>query len=1083
VITSLIGERGNIEPPQTYFSHINYVEQMIKYHPHYCYHLPDYNESEKAVSEFEKVLLHAGYSDLFVYLEEDIHYLRMAVHSILEQNLKSDFTIINKAYKTGSPRLRFELIDYIKPVRTDKEKYQILDEIIHDDCSVVYWSDFFDESGNPGIKAQKYPFDIIGYCARLIENEHTQYRRDAAEILSNLNPDYYDVLPTLLDALQNEDSSIHRLSSIYTLGELGKSSADAITGLEVFMDDLDIDIRLASLVSLVKIDPDNELYKKALQDEIEREKESHQHLRSLLYALGHLGEQGLEFLPSIMKLNYHRDIAVHEYVFFIGLSFMNSDEQRIEFLLENIEHENPYIRIVSILHLSRFHNNPDVRKALFESLNDDNLNVKLETALVLLEYYPGDSRITLALMDIAVINPGMIELMESPTQFKAFNRHGLMMFSDLFKITPSSSNKKNEEILHLTDALGVENKVIIDKLIQMLSLNDVLYKRHAISFLGELGEISVDALPVIVALDDDDGDRTTSLEISKSVTMILQSINSDTPVSYEVILEVMPFDSDRDLQNATKAALACGATYEEIARKMCELLYSEDDRNVRNAFYGLKELGGNAVSVLPDIFSFYEKQTDKSLRQQGKRCIFSILESLDSQALIPEDIIIGFLEANDAMLMNRAFKSISRNEGRFEKTIDLLVEKAQSKDFVLAQKALEGLRILGDKSVTAFPALIELLGRSDIPEKWVSYKNKDGGTVVKAGTLSKQGIMSTICGILWDIDSNSNVSESDILILFDFPDGGLSKDQEERIAINAVNALIKIQKDNDSKISKLIELGKHENKHVASKAISELWIMSENATEYITEISKLPASFPTDKENTFLIGSDFALMKILNEVNADTDVNINEIIKLIEKENCFVMRRAVEAAYSKAGNYDLVVDKLAELLFNESIQMRKNALSQIADLKADSIKILPELKKFADEAYKLEKDEYDLKPRVNYVFSEVLKAADQDSDISIELLFELMEIPDFRVVRQSVRLLKIKLYDYEPIIIKLVELLSREEKANPKRTIIILLGEFKHEASDALPVLKAIEKAGSDYFKKAVKEAIAKIENNQSESK
>ncbi len=878
------------------------------------------------IMSFETAFATARTEDVIPFLEHRSMYVRQAVQSTLQKRGDAALPAIKRAQKNGSARIKLELIPYDNSEVMDEKRVEWLNEIIENDKLKVFMTDSAYISKmihkhvqeNPGFDRTEfeYPIDIVEFYLKMMETDFIPDKIYAISCLGQLGEGAAEAVPVLIKILKEEDYtsdspggsisrerfdsgySLHR-TVITALGNIGPASSEAIPLLEKKLPISDYPDQINIRTSLYLIGSKKEEHLAYLLNELNSQSFP-EILNIIMSHLSRIGAAASGAMPKLIELAKDGELQIRRMAIWTIRRIEDSDETAKLILFEGLKHEDAKYREETVSIMESMCRDPEIKAALFKTLEDNDPDVKYAAIKALYSYGREKEAILPAIIEVINTVPRAAHAQDAADMLRYFPNEDVSdALPGLLNLLEQNQDYKIKTNIKTILSIGGTHDDIVKKLMEFVSSEDKETCISAIEMLGELRSKSVDSLPTLYKAFQSHDNRTKR-SAQKAINAIVQSLDFDTNVSPDILISLLDsLDSNlmrkvinitmQDNANARKVALELG----QVARNKSFIIGNE-------AMKILETLGDKAVPALPALASML----DGKQKHQVNITVRKILESVTSESDVsPEDILpVLFTKTHKTSLagakaiitltrdydlvvkelikitkigsryqIRAAIKVMGDLGGGASAALPLLNKFYKSDDSVISNEAKRTIAKIiesGKKSADEYQMMINSLGKLalDDDEKLAEHamwalgdmETHQSEALLKLHELHKldfnnrrhfAGYQSKT--MLQRVTPESDISVDVILKVIESPN--------QEVVRHGSEAVITLTGDYDRLVTRLIELLDNDNDYVRANVCHVLARLKGHASDALPKLNTL--------ENTDCEGFNLNLKYAKDEIN------------------------------------------------------------------------------------------------------------------------------------------------------------------------------------------------------------------------
>ena len=647
------------------------------------------------------------------FYEHESILVRSAVDGALRMRGDDATEAINIALKTGSPRIRFQLLslqNYINNYnnKPTAEMCAMLDTIIHDENIPIFNTD------HQIVKQQifateHWPIDIIAYCNRLLDSESINDRKIALDLLHSCD-DITGAAPRLLTMLQNPDKdgeSNSMLIKLIMLLSRDKQYADKVIPLcNKFLRHKNESVQLVASRMLYRLDYEREKQVRFIIDKF-KEKQT----TDTFTALYTIHKDAEELIPLLEELMKSEDKSIRSQARRAFVSLGGSSDDILNMMKQNLTSNNPDERNDSIGYFRSKSWDAEIADFLLEILHKENIDneLKYELCSILISKKGMFEEVLPSIIELLNVNYPTELSIKAANLLKyggAWNetRDATSAVPALLAMMESEDGAVMKQIRELILKIEDDPEIVVDKLIELVNNKNDQICLNAISQIGYMKEKSINAIGVLTDAHNRDNETIKNNSIL-AIRTILQTLKHNQKVSKEDLIKVMEIGDSRISQYASEEILNRFEDYDGIINHL--LLQAEkSDDNTRNQIYGtIGKMGNKALSALPALHKYSLASKNNYSMKNG---IKNIVKSVYPSTEIDIPVFLNLLESKDSELVKDVIGVLIAHDCDYEKITGKLIEIMRNKDSNCRENAINEIANLGKNAVSALPALLEI---------------------------------------------------------------------------------------------------------------------------------------------------------------------------------------------------------------------------------------------------------------------------------------------------------------------------------------------------------------------------------------
>ena len=895
--------------------------------------------SEAGFLKFRDILKDAPFEGIIPFLNHKAEYVRAAALDIIKEKRELWKSEIQTAYENGDSRIKLELLDYVDLDASIEKRFGLLDEIIQNPKLRVYRTDleqlkktdvFKNLIHTYGIKTENFPFDIVGFYARLLEDHFVLDRGIALRQLANFGPDAERAVPALVALMKLDDTKNTKVNGIVypghsenalaaiALGKIGLKNDDVISILKDFIDKSPDESSFAAF-ALHVLGDDSRDYIEFLLDMLD-DPNCSSYRTQIIQGLGLIGPDAKRTIPILEKLYVDDDLEIRM-ISDYALKQIEGVQAALERDLHNLKHKNPEIRKDAIHDLASDADNPTVKEALFEVIKkDQNSEVVFSACSTLKDWGEVKSN---ELLD------GYIRVLELDGSDDFSCSQVVYMIDDMGiegkKALPALVNYLGAEKNYDLDAtisaivsVGGDYKTIVERLLDAMNFDND-HKIVVIKILGDLGSNAIDALPMLFSEYMKSGDvlkppYTGSVyylnnSAYNAILLILRSAkNNNTEIPPEYLIPVLTSKNNSISDLAIEILRNSDAETSTILDNLSKQLNSNDEE-LRNAT--IKRIGKLGDKALPLVYILL-KQEDK---YHASQAITEMLMSLKPGGNYDDDMVLECLQSYDGVEKDHINKVLEL--GVPEEKIIMKIAEIAGSDF--STSSFESLFILGqyrEKAVVTLPVLRSI------------YKFDSNGH------LTNQGLDSVAC-IISSIKPESKITIPEILNMTECDNNRIIEDSIQAVLVKGGNW--------DQIATKLAGNVLCKNESTGSAANYTLNLNHDNCTAALPVLRNY--DFSNVQRWKFRYDVDQTIDYLLNSVNNNSSVSLDDVFAFMNLGSDSHKFEVSNAVARITGNYDKAAEMLAKMSSDKNNETREYCLKVLYELGGNAKAALPILRK------------------------------------------------------------------------------------------------------------------------------------------
>ena len=274
--------------------------------------------------EFMRIVENAPPGDLIPLLHLGIPYLSAVIDDRLAALGEISAPTIRDAFENGSVRLKLSLMKYVHPDSAPQEYNKLLNELIHDYDSPLFYDDIrymrneHPDQPRPSHRLMKdYPVDIFTFYVRIInEADFRTERAMAAFDLARFGEEASGAVPDLINLLNGPDEYLQlgwdfvyddyqpeglRAAAAQALGKMGEDGLQAVPDLEKALNDEDVELRCCAATSLYRLGDKPDERVEFLIDMLRLEQEYYNQ-ETIADHLALIGPAAIDALPMLYEI-------------------------------------------------------------------------------------------------------------------------------------------------------------------------------------------------------------------------------------------------------------------------------------------------------------------------------------------------------------------------------------------------------------------------------------------------------------------------------------------------------------------------------------------------------------------------------------------------------------------------------------------------------------------------------------------------------------------------------------------------------------------------------------------------------------
>jgi len=476
-----------------------------------------------------------------------------------------------------------------------------------------------DDLGKLGAKAKSaVPALVKAVCC---DDSETCWH--AARALGAIGPDAEDAVPELVSALGHDDPNV-RAYAAFALGRIGNDSKEVVKALIDKAFDEELAVRRACMRAILALDPpvedtrptvlqileegDSKIIMPALHTLAEegRGKDGAEVVKRLSGMLEHekgcywaclvlaeIGEKAAAAVPDLGDVLDNEDPLVRlQALITLGEIGSASGSQLPKILeLYNVD-EFKGARYAAAFALSKIGLSDESKKALQETLDDEDPFLQMVSAWALAKSDPGDKAMVQRAVDLIVAG------------FKSKDEHLRRMAANAAiefdvpakdvvpALVDALSDEDPDVVLNAIDALaefGSEALVRVDE-----SLKNKKLRPYAILLIRRLGDDAASAVPALIEALKQEAETEDDLMFRREVQFALAAIGPKSQPAVAVLLSSLKSDREEIRASACFALGRIGPSAVQAVRSLLDLESDESEMVQLAALFAL-------VKIQPDV--------------------------------------------------------------------------------------------------------------------------------------------------------------------------------------------------------------------------------------------------------------------------------------------------------------------------------------------------------------------------------------------------------------------------------------------------------------------------------------------------
>ena len=733
----------------------------------------------------------------------------------------------------------------------------------------------------------------------------------------------------------------YRTFAARKLAYIGPEAKLAIPSLRKSLRDRNHAVRFYAACALYKIGYEKQSQMDFLISQFGKVK-STKYLNALIDSLIIIGSESLPAVTYIEKELLHPDYLVRRYAD-IGITEIAGPEYAVKANKANLTNKDPEIRANALSNLSfigsRF--NIDVRETLYQAFNDENPDVIYTACQDLLERHKEPPE---------KILPGLIKALDkglTSSSDSAVHRISQMgtkakeALPALYKFVGSEQDEYIYSTMKAILKIGGKREEILKNLILRLQDSNEKNDRKVINALGEVGEESIPAIPILfehykreyskeivrVPPIHDDMLETDS---GRAIRKILQSVQENTEIDYSVLEPLLKCGYQWIPEEASEAIKRKKIYLQKYAVSLSEMLVSDNINTKIFATSKLAEIGEAAAPYLPVLQEFTEVKSSKyinkykkyssrdveNLSYHAEGAINAISRSIPEETKIKPDVMLNYFRGRSEPRVD-VLNCYLRIGGDTEKALKQLVVLLRETDYHTANEPMNIIADFNEKSYLALPMIADI------------YEFEE---VVIRNDARK------IVSIINSIKSDSKISNRDILKLMNC--------SNPEVIEAAIQAAIRKGATYDAISLKLAEQLASESdriKRASSNALCKLGIKAIAALSLMKKNKAVMCHINDQQINPIcLILKEIKLAsQSVVSTSEKPNITVDTLLELMETDDECVMFESAEAIERLTGNFELSAIRLAKLACSGNEDISHTSFEVLWDFRYESEPALP----------------------------------------------------------------------------------------------------------------------------------------------
>ena len=645
------------------------------------------------------------------FYEHESPLVRSAVDGTLRMRRDDATEAINTALKTGSPRIRFQLLcfqNYRNNYNNNPttEMCAMLDTIIHDENIPIFNTD------HQIVKQQifateHWPIDIIAYCNRLLDSESINDRKIALDLLHSCD-DITGAAPRLLTMLQNPDKdgeSNSMLIKLIMLLSRDKQYADKVIPLcNKFLRHKNESVQLVASRMLYRLDYEREKQVRFIIDKF-KEKQT----TDTFTALYTIHKDAEELIPLLEELMKSEDKSIRSQARRAFVSLGGSSDDILNMMKQNLTSNNPDERNDSIGYFRSKSWDAEIADFLLEILHKENIDneLKYELCSILISKKGMFEEVLPSIIELLNVNYPTELSIKAANLLKyggAWNetRDATSAVPALLAMMESEDGAVMKQIRELILKIEDDPEIVVDKLIELVNNKNDQICLNAISQIGYMKEKSINAIGVLTDAHNRDNETIKNNSIL-AIRTILQTLKHNQKVSKEDLIKVMEIGDSRIIHYASNEIINRFEDYDSVIAHLLVQADTSDNETRGQIFNTIGKMGNKALSALPTIHK--KALDDESHNSRPYSSIKKIVGSVYPSTEIDIQTFLNLLECRDRELLSDVIDVLIAHDCDYGMITGKLTEIMQKQDSSFRESAIEKLGDMGKNAISALPAL------------------------------------------------------------------------------------------------------------------------------------------------------------------------------------------------------------------------------------------------------------------------------------------------------------------------------------------------------------------------------------------
>lgn len=277
----------------------------------------------------------------------------------------------------------------------------------------------------------------------------------------------------------------------------------------------------------------------------------------------------------------------------------------------------------------------------------------------------------------------------------------------IVKMMDTESWETMSKLVDIATAKSADNKIIVDRLINLVKSGDRQVKDNATRKLAEMGSSAIDVLKTIREIDKSDGPLHAS-NLKNAARSIISDIKEDNKSNRKVLLESLESSDYFIHEEALKKYIELTGDYDTLIDRLIEITRNPDKEVSHLAAASLGNLKDKAARALPAL-----KEYEIKGGNNAHTYITSIIDEIKADSDISCDDLLSVLDVCKGVYMDRIADKCILKCGNYDKISLKLADLAGSMDYTMHICACMSLFKLGDKAKAALPKLKKLQESDD----------------------------------------------------------------------------------------------------------------------------------------------------------------------------------------------------------------------------------------------------------------------------------------------------------------------------------------------------------------------------------